>query len=146
MRKIIILSVILLLIVSCKQFQIIYDSRNKTDQMRSDELNSKDGPYTLTIAFESSLVNEHVKVEAPSIVNPADWQTYFNNKLIDCEEYSCKIIKVNSAGIVHIYINKKKIVLDNNPEHSLSEHRYLFISKEKGKYIFYFSNYPKAMW
>lgn len=111
-----------------------------------EELYSKDGPFILTIIFEKSLINNHIKVEGFSITDPADWETYFEGKLTNCGEYSCKTINVNNAVLIQLHLNKKKIILDNNTEHSLSTHKYLYISEEDGKYILNFSNYPKVVW
>lgn len=134
-------------LASCKSYEIKYDSRMKTEEMMSEEMNLDGRPFVLRIAFESSLKNEHVKVSGFGLENPADWYTYFDGKLSDCSEYSCKIIKVSSSVLpIIIYINDKKIILENSLENSPSLYKYLFISREGKNYKLYFSNYPKTVW
>lgn len=145
MKKQILIIGLILSLISCKGYEIAFDPRPKTHDMLSKELYTDHGPYSLFILFESSLENDYIKIEAPAF-ETRTWDVYFEGKLDECDQNSCKIIEVSSTLYIDISINGKKIELDDELELPLTAYKYLFVSKADGKYKLYFTNYPKVVW
>jgi hypothetical protein len=142
MRKIIAaLSIVLLM--SCKTYDISYDPSPKTEEAFKEQQEKSEDRYTLCIVLERSLKGHHVTIEAPA---PYQFEpvgervSYYEGMMPFTDGGPANAIKVNTAGKVRVRLNTTKIVI---PAAEKVEYRYLYISFYKKKYLLEYSNREK---